>query len=178
MKIEEYLTAFEEYRNQVLVMEDILKSVDGRREEREEKGSIKKQFKSNSVYTGALMEFADLDKLREEYERRKRILSRATHRLQKAISEIYDVKLSGYLTCRYICGMKNEEIALKFNYCERQIYRLAQKARRELYNKLIFYMPSAKRHREMKIYRYVLPKRRRYRKFSYFNKVLDRRGKK
>ncbi len=119
MRIDEWLASYEEFRDGVLLMGRTLP-----------KDAGKDVFGKEAF--AELKEFVDYDELMREYERKKRILNHTTRKLQKAIMRVRDARVANYLICRYLYGMKNEDISLKFNYCERQVYRIATLARRRL----------------------------------------------
>ena len=119
MDVEKYLAAFEVYRNTVFGMKKAVRRMSAGRSE-------------NGVPVGEMMDFVDYEELEREYEKKRRILSHATKRLQRAISKIRDERLSNYLVCKYLCGMTNERIAEDFNYCSRQVYRISSLAKKEL----------------------------------------------
>lgn len=119
MNIEEYLAAYESYRDTVLGLKKAV-----------EKMSAKDNRKT--VPVGEMIDFVDYEELEKEYVKKKRILSHATKKLQRAISHIRDPRLSNYLVCKYLCCMKNEDYAVSFNYCERQVYRIASLAKKQL----------------------------------------------
>lgn len=137
MRIEEYLDAYERYRDTVYSMGKNARLMASKMESTADPRSL--------GAVGEIIEFVDYDELMREYERKKRILGRATARLQRAISRVHDLRYSSYLTARYLYGMKNEEIAANFNYCDRQIYRIAKAARHKLEEKLLLEMPKARR---------------------------------
>ena len=167
MRIEEYLTAYEGYRATVLAMErTFLKMAED--EGRMTASGVRFGNDSANTYTvGEIIKFADTDELRREYERRKRILTHATGKLQRAIARIRDVKLSVYLTLRYLYGMRNEDVAFRLNYCERQIYRLAKNAKTALKFQLLKEMPSARRGSKGRTYRLKKQRRGRTRLRKY-----------
>ncbi|MBR5817739.1 MAG: hypothetical protein IKY62_03740, partial [Clostridia bacterium] len=123
MRIDEWLASYEEFRDGVLLMGRAFpyeagKDVVGNRE--------------SKCLVAELKEFVDYDELKKDYERKKRILNHTTRKLQRAILRVGDTRVSNYLICRYLYCMKNEDIATRFNYCERQVYRIATTARRKL----------------------------------------------
>lgn len=158
MRIDEYLDAYESYRDTVLTFEKVFKN--------RLKGEEKVTQTSGNAVVGEMIEYVDYDELKREYERKKRILTRATKRLQRAISNISDVKLSNYLVCRYLCCMTNESIADSFQYCERQIYRIASRAKQRLYENLLQEMPTARRFKKKRFRRKREKERRSMRKYG------------
>lgn len=119
MNIEEYLTAYETYRDTVLGL----------------KKAVEKMCAGNdrrALPVGEMIDFVDYEDLEKEYVKRKRILTHATKKLQRGISRISDPRLSNYLICKYLCCMTNEQYAENFNYCERQVYRIALSAKKQL----------------------------------------------
>lgn len=119
MNIEEYLTAYETLRDTVLGM----------------KRAVEKMYagkNAKSLPVGEMIDFVDYEELEKEYVKKKRILTHATKKLQRTISRISDTRVSSYLICKYICAMTNEDFASNFNYCERQVYRIASNAKKQL----------------------------------------------
>ena len=154
MDIERYLTAFEVYRNTVFGIKKAMRRISAGKSE-------------NGVPVGEMMDFVDYDELEKEYEKKKRILSHATKRLQKAISKINDERLSNYLVCKYLCGMTNERVAEDFSYSSRQIYRIAALAKKELKKRLVREMPKARRGRIGGRYKFSERKAKKsYRKYG------------
>lgn len=159
MNIDEYLNAFERYRKTVMRLESAFREVWG--EEDAENGS-------RCLSARWMIGLMDYDELEREYTRKKRILRQATERLQRAISEIPDDKIANYLVCRYLYRMTNEKIADHFNYCPRQIYRIASKAKKQLHRELLKEMPRVKRWKKHKRFRRspVQRKKRTLRKYG------------
>lgn len=131
MNIDRFLAAYEGYRETVIGMKKA-----ARRRESCEIRSLDKDV---------MRDIMDYDELEREYEKKRRILSHATRKLQRAISKIRDPRESNYLICKYLEGMTNEEYAECYSYCERQVYRIASSAKKKLYRYLILEMPRAKR---------------------------------
>lgn len=119
MNIEEYLTAYETLRDTVLGM----------------KRAVEKMYAGNNpkaLPVGEMIDFVDYEELEKEYAKKRRILTHATKKLQRTISRISDTRVSNYLICKYVCAMTNEDFASNFNYCERQVYRIASSAKKQL----------------------------------------------
>ena len=154
MDIEKYLAAFEVYRDMSFGMKKAIRRMNAGRSE-------------DKIPVGEMMDFVDYEELEREYEKKRRILSHATRRLQRAISKIPDERLSNYLVCKYLCGMTNEYIAESFNYCNRQIYRIASVAKKELKKHLAREIPLARRGERNKRYG-VSPRKpkKTYRKYG------------
>lgn len=150
MNIDRYLIAYENYRDTVLGM----------------KKAMSKANTGEKLPVGEMIDFVDYEELEKEYERKRRILSHATKRLQKAISEITDTRLSNYLICKYLYCMTNEEFAENFTYCERQVYRISAKARKELYKHLIPCMMKARRMKAGKCFRQTATHKKPLRKYG------------
>lgn len=135
MKIDEYLALYSEYRKRVI---DMAKTID----------FIKARTSDSEVKT--LFEIKDCcdvatKRLEERFERKKRILGRATRRLKRAIDKMENADEVMYLTCRYIYFMDIEDIASAMRFSTRQVYRLGAKAKEHIFEKLLEEMPKAKR---------------------------------
>ena len=134
MNIDRYLSTYESYRNTVYGLKRVIEKL---REEKARQGQPE-----------------EFEELESRYLKKKSILDYATRRLQREISRIKDPKLSTYLVCKYLCGMKNDEIAESFNYCERQIYRIASRAKKRLENAIRINTPRPRRGRHRMKYRF------------------------
>lgn len=157
MKIDEYLALYSEYRKSVIDMAKMVDFVKARM--RENEGET--LFETEGI--------PDTKKLEESFERKKRILGRATGRLKRAIERMKDPNEAQYIICRYVYCMDIANISKVMMSSERQIYRLAAKAKEHLFEKLICEMPKAKRTKKS-IYRRVRRgRKRRYRKYAYGN---------
>lgn len=163
MDIEKYLTAFEVYRNTVFGIKKAVRRMNAGKTD-------------NGLPVGEMMDFVDYEELEREYEKKRRILSHATKRLQKAISKIRDERLSNYLVCKYLCGMTNERIAEDFNYCSRQVYRISALAKKELKRLLPRELPTVGRGERNK--RYTFSERKAKKSYRKFGPKARRRGKK
>ncbi len=152
MNIEKWLDAYEGYRDTTLGMVNALAK------------------RSTEFYeglpVGEMMEFVNYEELDREMIKRKRILAHATRRIQRAIKKIKDPKASGYLICKYLYRMSNEEIANEFCYCERHIYRLSSKARKMLALCLEKTPPRVMRMSKGQRFSYRRRHRRKYRKYG------------
>ena len=161
MNIEKYLTAYESYRDTVLGMKKAVRRMN--------MGKY-----AAALPVGEMIDFVDYEELEREYEKKRRILTQATRRLQRAISAISDPRLSNYLECRYLYRMTNEKYAESFNYCERQVYRIGKAAKAELYRHLVVEMPRAKRWKTEK--KFSFSPRRAKKSFRKFGPRARRRG--
>ena len=141
MNIEEYLTAYESYRDTVLGLKNAVERMSDGQDGR-------------LLPVGKMIDFVDYEELEKEYVKKKRILSHATKKLQRAISRIRDPKVSNYLICKYLCCMKNEDFAASFNYCERQVYRIASNAKKQLAELMKPEVPLPRRVRERQQFRF------------------------
>ncbi len=150
MNIDRYLVAYENYRDTVLGM----------------KKAMSRVSTGGKLPVREMIEFVDYEELEREYERKKRILSHETKRLQKAISKISDTRLSNYLTCKYLYCMTNEEFAENFTYCERQVYRISSKARKELHKHMVPCIMKARRLKSKKRFRQTYPRKKTLRKYG------------
>ncbi len=155
MKINEYLALYSEYRKSVIEMAKTIDFVKARK--RENEGET--HFEINGIL--------DVEKLEENFERKKRILGRATGRLKRAIGKMNNAAEVKYLLCRYVYFMDVEDISKVMMASERQVYRIAQSARKHLFERLLDEMPKARRTKKS-IYRRVRRgRKRRYRKYAY-----------
>lgn len=128
MNIDKYLNSYEKYRNAVLGL----------------KKAVDKLSRRKTAISG-ILEIIDCHQLENEYLKKKRILGYRTKKLQKAISRIEDPRMTDYLACKYIYGMTNDEIAECFNYCERQVYRIASVAKKRLSAAMNSHAPKPRR---------------------------------
>ena len=159
MRIEEYLSAYSKYRENLTAMAKI---VEGQKGVGEEASPLRRDV--------GVMDFVDYENLEKEYVRKRYILGLATKRLQRAISRISELRLSNYLTYKYLYFMTNEEIAELCSYCPRQVYRIAAKAKKELHKSLMQEIPRAKRSKRGKRYRQAYRRKGRavsLRKYSH-----------
>ena len=131
MRIDKYLECYARYRNVYHTMKQMAECI-----------------KNNEP------EIVECASFWREFEKHGRILRRATARLEAAISRIGDETLSNYLICRYFYGFKNARIAMMYSYCERQIYRIASRAKKGLYRELLKLMPKPRRGEKNKKYRF------------------------
>lgn len=156
MKIDEYLALYEEYRKSVIEM---AKTID-----------LTRARKSGNGEETLLTQYSDLigeTSVEKEYERKKRILTKATKRLKNAISRIKDPDKAQYLMLRCFYLMTNEDIAAAMSYSLRHIYRLSRKAKDTLFVYLAEEMPKAKKTNKC-IYRKMYKGRvRKLRKYAY-----------
>ncbi len=159
MKIDEYLALYEEYRRSVIELAKTIDLVKARTEE--EVGET--LLTLNPDYVGETS-------VRREYEKKKKILTKATKRLERAISKIREADKTRYLVLRCFYLMTNEEIASAMNYSLRHIYRLSRRAKDTLFDYLCEEMPKAKKIKKC-VYRKVHKgKVRKHRKYAYIER--------
>lgn len=82
---------------------------------------------------------------RADYERRRRILHRATKKINTALCAVSEKSLRDYIIWKYFYNMTNSEIAEVFSYSERHIYRIRNKAWAELEKNMKKFMPKLRR---------------------------------
>ena len=85
------------------------------------------------------------DRLRSRLNRKIRLYEKYTVKLTLAAEKIKKKALRDYVVNHYLYGFTHEEVAEMNHYCERQIYRQAQEARRELTKALISLNPRTHR---------------------------------
>ena len=156
MNIEQYLKSYTLYREGVSNMK---KAVEGF--EKSQKAFEK--TKKAQLLSSEKIKLPNYERLLKEINKKERILTYATARLECAIAHMNDENLSNYIICKYFYGMKNCEIADVFCYCERHIYRLSIMAKKRLYEELVKLMPKPKR---WKGKTYFLCKESRQRNFT------------
>lgn len=161
MDVVKYLASYENYRDVVLGMK---------------KAARRRSTDSGDILpsVGVMAEFMDCDELEREYEKKKNILTYATKRLQRAISEISDPRLSDYLVCKYFYCMTNEEYAEQLGYCVRQVYRIATKAKLELSKHLKIRPPKARRW--IRKGRFAYSKKRARKTHRKYGRKANKRG--
>ncbi len=135
MTIDRYLSLYEDYRKNFLQMQKIIK---------------KETYKPPRYIPAAFLNYTALEK---EYKRRERILTHASARLEAAIARIPDTAEQTYLICKYFYGLKNCEIADRFAYCERHMYRIAKEAKVSLKKELLLLMPKPRKSEKGKVFR-------------------------
>lgn len=141
MNIDEYLSAYSEYKKFFISMQKIKNSFENQQ-----------NLSTDSPNISCLLSYSNFYK---EYQHRERILVHGEAKLQAAIARIGDTSFANYLMCRYFYGMKNSEIALTFCYCERHIYRISSSAKKRLYEELLKLMPKVRRGEKNKTFRYT-----------------------
>ncbi len=154
MKINEYLALYSEYRKSIIEMAKTIDFIKARK--RENEGET--LFEINGI--------PDIEKLEKSFERKKRILGRATERLKRAIEKMNNAAEVKYLLCRYVYFMDVEDISKAMLASERQVYRIAHSAKKHLFERLLDEMPKARRTKKS-IYRRTRRRgKRRYRKYA------------
>ncbi len=167
MRIDVYLALYEDYRKSVVNMAKIIDRIEAGWNEAE---TLLTQNKNENLLLLEGKE-AGAESLRCLFEKKKRILGRATARLKRAMMRMTNASEVEYLTCKYFYGMSNSFIAGNMTFSERQIYRLSKSAKEHLLEKLLEEMPRVRRMRKCRYYvRKEASRKRRYRKYAYGEK--------
>ena len=167
MRIDVYLALYEDYRKSVINMAKMIDKIEAGRNEAE---TLLTQNKNHNLLL-LEGERAGEESIRKLYEKKKRILGRATGRLKRAMMKMTNASEVEYLTYRYFYGMSNTYIADNMTFSERQIYRVSRRAKEHLYEKLVGEMPKARRTKRCHYYvRSQVSRKRRYRKYAYGKK--------
>ncbi|MDD6312839.1 MAG: hypothetical protein PUB08_05205 [Firmicutes bacterium] len=88
---------------------------------------------------------SDSERLKKKIRARTRLYEKYTVKITKAIMLMKSQPQKDYIITRYLYGFSCEKVAEMNHYCERQIYRQAQEARRSLYLALLTLKPKLKR---------------------------------
>lgn len=167
MRIDVYLALYEDYRKSVINMAKMIDKIEARRNEAE---TLLTQNKNENLLLLEGMMSGD-DSIRRTYEKKKRILGKATKRLKLAMLKMTNASEVEYLTYRYFYGMSNVFIADNMAFSERQIYRLSKSAKEHLAEKLLEEMPKVRKMKKCRYYvRSAVSRKRRYRKHAYGGK--------
>ena len=160
MKIEEYLALYERYRDNVKRTAKALEMMKAGMSENEE--------------ATLFLQGDPCEILEKQYKRKCKILRKAQERMIRAIYRINDPEVVRLLTLKYFCDLSNDKAAENMNYSQRQFYRIAKKARADLYEKLVLEMPKPKRSPKSCVYKRVFKGRKsKYRKYAYRDKKGD-----
>ena len=166
MRIDVYLALYEDYRKSVINMAKMIDRIEARRNEAE---TLLTKSKNENVLLLEGMVLGE-DSIRKVYEKKKRILGRATRRLKSAMLKMTNLSEVEYLTYRYFYSMSNAVIANNMTFSERQIYRLSRSAKEHLFERLLEEMPKARRMKRCRYYVKPPSRKRRYRKYAYGEK--------
>ena len=151
MKIDEYLALYEEYRKSVIGLAKTMDLMKARMSEN----------KGEALLT-LNPDYARDDSVEKEYEKKKRILTKATKRIERAISKIKSEERRQYLIYKCFYLMTNDEISGAMSFSLRHIYRLSRKAKEELFAYMLEEMPKARKLKRRTYYR-----TRKFRKYAY-----------
>lgn len=164
MRIDEYLALYGEYRRTVMNMGKTMELI--KAGESDDGGT---RFIKNCAPCREGRDSIDI--LERQYRRKKRVLDKATKRINLALADISDGEAVRYIVYKYFYLYTNERLAEIMNYSLRQLYRLGRRAKDALYERLLLDMPTAKRTKGRKYRLKRGLKKRRYRKYAYANKV-------